>query len=73
MRVIVSPAKKMVVDMDSFPVDGLPRFGRRLWFPPDWVFHSSYALRILIKASAITFASSVELSLPNEMRIVPFA
>lgn len=26
MRVIVSPAKKMVVDTDSFPVDGLPRF-----------------------------------------------
>lgn len=26
MRIIISPAKKMVVDTDSFPVDGLPRF-----------------------------------------------
>lgn len=26
MRVIISPAKKMVVDTDSFPVDSLPRF-----------------------------------------------
>lgn len=26
MRIIISPAKKMRVDVDSFPVDGLPRF-----------------------------------------------
>ena len=26
MRIIISPAKKMVVDTDSFPVDGLPIF-----------------------------------------------
>ena len=26
MRVIISPAKKMNVDTDSFPVSGLPRF-----------------------------------------------
>ena len=26
MRVIIAPAKKMVVDTDSFVVDGLPQF-----------------------------------------------
>ena len=26
MRIIISPAKKMVVDTDSFAVDGLPIF-----------------------------------------------
>ena len=26
MRIIISPAKKMNVDRDSFPVKGLPRF-----------------------------------------------
>lgn len=29
MRVIIAPAKKMVVDADSFPVDGLPLFLER--------------------------------------------
>lgn len=29
MRIIISPAKKMVVDTDSFPVDGLPVFLER--------------------------------------------
>ena len=29
MRIIISPAKKMVVDTDSFPVDGLPHFLER--------------------------------------------
>ena len=26
MRIIISPAKKMKVDTDSFPIDGLPSF-----------------------------------------------
>ncbi|MCI8971773.1 MAG: YaaA family protein, partial [Oscillibacter sp.] len=26
MRIIIAPAKNMLVDTDSFPVDGLPRF-----------------------------------------------
>ena len=29
MRIIISPAKKMVVDTDSFAVDGLPQFLER--------------------------------------------
>lgn len=32
MRAIISPAKKMVVDTDSFPVDGLPHFSRDYGF-----------------------------------------
>lgn len=34
LRIILSPAKKMVTDRDTFPVDGLPEFladARRLW------------------------------------------
>ena len=26
MRIIIAPAKKMIVDMDSFAVDSLPQF-----------------------------------------------
>ena len=26
MRIIIAPAKKMITDMDSFAVDGLPQF-----------------------------------------------
>ena len=29
MRIIISPAKKMVVDADSFAVDGLPFWNTR--------------------------------------------
>ena len=29
MRIIIAPAKKMVVDMDSFAVDNLPQFLER--------------------------------------------
>ena len=29
MRIIIAPAKKMVVDTDSFAVDGLPQFLER--------------------------------------------
>ena len=29
MRIIIAPAKKMVLDTDSFPVEGLPAFLER--------------------------------------------
>ena len=29
MRVVISPAKKMITETDSFPIDGLPLFLER--------------------------------------------